>query len=1261
LKIKRIEICGFKSFVERTSISFPEPITAIVGPNGCGKSNIVDAIRWVMGEQSAKHLRGRAMDDVIFAGSETRGPTGMAEVSLTFDARALGQDAAPGGVPWGAVGPEEVVVTRRLYRGGDSEYLLNGVPSRLRDVVEFFLGTGVGSKAYAIIEQGRIGFIVSSRPDDRRGLFDEAAGITKYKVKKKAAERRMDSTRQHLLRVSDIIGEIESRLRSLRLQAQKAERYKRYKAELRDIELWSAAQRYLGFLAEEKALLAERTDLGERHESNGGTLAVDEASVEVERLAVSEEQSELNAAKDDLFNLSNKAQLGMQRAQHHEDEAAALTARAEAARHEIEDLALRMAENSASIEGLEGQLHALDEQATTSRSDFEAKEHEHEELREALAVARRELDVCLGEIASGQARIARNESERSAAAARRDDLTHRIAAIAVEDTASAERVDALTVEGEGLRESLAVMRARREEMVARRKEEESALAGLRADIGRGELELETLREEAHRRRSRMASLVEIQDRYESFQKGVRAIMQQHREGEGLGGQSGIRGLVADIVQPPPELETAVEAVLGERLGNIIVESHDVGVEAIEFLKARSEGRSSFIPLGLRPTLVPAPAGAVTGQVVYDAMAGATEAVEPAGGVMPTAHPFADLPAGSIESVWPSGDGVRGRLLDLIGYDRSYNVVATYLLGDVLVVDDLKRAIALWRETKTDKTIVTLEGEVVDPHGVVTGGSRESAVAGVLEQKREIRELEEIVAKVDADYQAALARHVETKQRLADVTRSLEEIGAALRSDEVAIVSQQKDLDRASEELRRLQMRRAQLESQAGDLRRSLGDSERRYEDASAALESDRVRVDEDERRAGDLRGSTLALADQVDDLIGELTARKVAAAQAEDRRQNARSTLQRLGIERQQQAQRARRLEETIADELERAGTLRTDGVRLRDEAALWQAEAEALARAHAERQTATEQRQTRLAAREAELRVLRAEVARLGQALARVELRCQEATLRRTSLEEQVAGRYRDVQLAGVVIDYHLRPLVGEREEARMTELRGLIERMGEINLTAIEESEELQKRFDFLTTQKADLESAIAQLETAIEKINRASRKRFRETFDAVNAKFCEVFPRLFGGGRAHLSLTDESDLLETGVEIIANPPGKKVMQNIELLSGGEKALTAVSLLFAIFLVKPSPFCLLDEVDAPLDEANVGRFNEVVREMTDRSQFIMITHNRRTMEIADRRCGITMEEPGVSKLVAVNLRGGKGNMGRATVATVSASQASA
>ncbi|HVZ73121.1 MAG TPA: chromosome segregation protein SMC [Polyangia bacterium] len=1233
MKIKRIEICGFKSFVDKTAISFPDPITSIVGPNGCGKSNVVDAIRWVMGEQSAKHLRGRAMEDVIFSGSESRGPAGLAEVSLTFDARGLATDVSPDGVPWGMVGPEEIVVTRRLYRDGESEYLLNGVPSRLRDVVEFFLGTGVGSKAYAIIEQGRIGFIVSSRAEDRRGLIDEAAGITKYKTKKRAAERRMESTRQHLLRVSDVIGEIEGRLRSLRLQAQKAERYKRYKAELKDLDLWSSAQRFLGHLAEEKSLAAELEVVREQHGTVSATLEVEEATIEAERLSVTEEAHELATAKDELFALSNKAQLGMQRAQHEDDEALQLTARAEAARREIDELTARATEDGAQIEELDGQLARFEDDARDSQSAYAEKGAEHEALRAALGDARRELDAALSELGSARARIARHEAERAAAEQRRDDLSGRLEGLAAEAATADERVAALTADDEGLRESLAAVRARRDERTARKQAAAERQAGLKTDVSRGELELETLREEAHRRRSRLASLSEIQDRYESFQKGVRAIM-QHREDLGPTAGEGIRGVVADIVQPPPDLETAVEAVLGERLGNIIVESHEVGLEAIEFLKQKSEGRSSFIPVGLRGAapFAMSMSAAPAGEVVFDAGV-AVEAPAPTPIFAPTPDAMA----------WPTGDGVRGPMLDLIGYDRRYDKIATYLLGDVVVVENLRRALELWRETRTTKTIVTLEGEVIDPQGVVTGGAKESATAGVLEQKREIRELEEVVARLESDTQAALARHVEKKQALADVTAELDQLAGELRADEMELFGQQKDLDRATEELRRFVARRAQLETQSADLQRSREDAEARAATATEALAADTAVVEETSSRGDELRIRSQELGGQLDAVVEALTALKVAAAQAEDRRRNATTTIERLRTEKAAHEARAERLAQTIAEETARAETLRTDAVRLRDEASLWQAEAEARARAHHERQDALEERQTSLAKREAELRVTRADDARLAQTLNKLGMRHQEVALKRTSLEEHVSDRYRDVTLAAVVQDYHLRPLFADVEEERAKELRGLIERMGEINLTAIEESEELQTRFDFLTAQKTDLESAISQLETAIEKINRASRKRFRETFDAVNAKFKEVFPRLFGGGHAHLSLTEHEDLLEAGVEIIANPPGKKVSQNIELLSGGEKALTAVSLLFAIFLIKPSPFCVLDEVDAPLDEANVGRFNQAVREMTDRSQFIIITHNRRTMEIADRLCGITMEEPGVSKLVAVNLKGSR------------------
>jgi chromosome segregation protein len=1237
VKIKRIEICGFKSFVDKTSISFPDPITSIVGPNGCGKSNVVDAIRWVMGEQSAKHLRGRAMEDVIFAGSESRGPAGFAEVSLSFDARSLAADAVAGGVAWGAARPEEIVVTRRLYRDGQSDYLLNGVPSRLRDVVEFFLGTGVGSKAYAIIEQGRIGFIVSSRPEDRRGLIDEAAGITRYKSKKKAAERRMDSTRQHLLRVTDIVGEIEGRLRSLRLQAQKAERYKRYKGELRDLDLWSSSQRYLGHLADEKSAIAELSEVRERHDLDAAALSVEEAGVEAERLLGAEEANELAAAKEDLFALSNRAQLGMQRAAHHESEATELTSRAESGRKEAEELRARAIARGADVEEITAQLSEIDGDAERREREHDLEARLQDVRRAALIEARGALDGAVGEMASASARLARLGAERTAAMAGREDLAGRLAGLAGEEDAAHERLSALTSDESEFQERVLALRERVEAARHRAADEEAQLTALRADLGRGELELETLREESHRRRSRLASLSEIQERYESFQKGVRAIMQEHQQGGGRAGVTGIEGIVADIMRPPPELETAVEAVLGERLGNVIVESHQAGVEAIQFLKQKSEGRSSFIPIALR---------AQRGEVLYDAMGsiGSSGSSGSSGGADGGLTPLVDPAA--VADVWPDAPGVRGKMLDLISYDRKYDAVATYLLGDVLVVEDLERALALWRETRTTKTIVTLEGEVIDPHGVVTGGSRESALAGVLEQKREIRELEAVMQRLDADVEAALGRHVAKKQAAADVGRARDEGAVALRADEMALLGQEKDLERLVEERRRLEARRAALAVQTVDLTRAREESDARLQAATTALSEDAATLEDAERRAGELRLQTLALADEVDRGVAQLTTLKVAATQATERRKNARQTLERLLSDRAADEARAARLDGTIAEDLARGEGLRAQVVELRREAELAQAEAEARARAHGERQSALEARQTALAAREAELRAARAEVSRLAQAASRLELRSREAGMRRSGIEEQVADRYRDVVIAEVVYDYHLRALFAEVEETRAEELRGLIERMGEINLTAIEESEELQKRFDFLTTQRSDLESAISQLETAIEKINRASRKRFRETFDAVNAEFQAIFPRLFGGGHAHLALTDESDMLETGIEI-----------------------TAVSLLFAIFLVKPSPFCVLDEVDAPLDEANVGRFNQVVREMTEFSQFIIITHNRRTMEIADRLCGVTMEEPGVSKLVAVNLRssgpegkdGKSEKIGRAQIATATAAPAQA
>jgi chromosome segregation protein len=416
------------------------------------------------------------------------------------------------------------------------------------------------------------------------------------------------------------------------------------------------------------------------------------------------------------------------------------------------------------------------------------------------------------------------------------------------------------------------------------------------------------------------------------------------------------------------------------------------------------------------------------------------------------------------------------------------------------------------------------------------------------------------------------------------------------------------------------------------------------QDALAQLAAERETVEDSDGTIEELRAKVSTLAESVDALMAELSTVKVAAAQAADRRRAARDSVDRLSRDIAEHERKRGQLDEESARDLARADSLRQESEQLRQEASQLQGELAERSRSFTEKQSAAEERSGALARRDAELKAMRAKVAELTHELGSLDLRCQQVAMRLEALDEQTRDRYAEiVHVATILCDFHDRPISGDAEEGRIRELRGLVERMGDINLTAIEESAELQKRYDFLTAQKADLESAISRLETAIDKINRASRKRFRDVFDAVNMKFQEVFPNLFGGGKAHLALSDDGDLLETGVEIIANPPGKKVLQNIELLSGGEKALTAVSLLFAIFLVKPSPFCVLDEVDAPLDDANVGRFNSAVRHMTDQSQFIIVTHNQRTMEIADKLCGITMEESGVSRLVAVNLRSRK------------------
>jgi len=1180
MKIRSIEIQGFKSFCDRAVVRFDAATTAIVGPNGCGKSNIVDAIRWTMGEQSPQKLRGKAMEEVIFAGSETRGPVGVAEVAITYE--------NTGGLPPQYASYSEIVVARRLYRDGASEYLINKLPVRLRDVVDLFLGTGVGRAAYSIIEQGRVGFIVSAKPEDRRSILEEAAGVTKYRAKKRVAERRMESTRQNLLRLGDILAEIEKQVGALRRQAQKAERYKRYRTEMRDLELWAATFRMLELHGERGVVGAERDAAQARRSEVASDLARREAEVETSRLALTEEEHALLQLTERSFALSNEAQLTEQGIKIKGENAEAETRQAERQAHEAQLHAAHVAELLASVAQLEGAAAALSARREEQSVDLASAEAAYKERRSAVQTIEAEVGAVRDRVAAEQAALAAAEASHQALGGEHVALRERLLRLQGERTGRGGREAELLREMEALHDRLGASRGLRERQAQALFEARDVLARLRERVERAAIEVEALRDELHRRRSRLGSLKEIERRYEGFQRGVRAIM------NGSERRQGVRALVAEILSSPAEYEPALEAVLGERLGNVIVDSPETGALAIEFLKRQAEGRSSFIPLELR-------AG--------------------------NAH------SGEL----PVGDGVRGPLLSLIDCDPSYTHVAGHLLGDVVVVEDLPRALDLWRRNGHKKTLVTLDGETVDPHGVVTGGSRDDG-SGVLAQKREIRELEQIVAALQAQLFEAEQRLVTLQGEQQAASRRVEGLVEEGRLAELALLSDDKDLARLGSELESVRgamlrndedlcsagARCAAVERECADLLRRVDASRALLEELRAAtttLQDDaaaaRAELDRAQEATTEARVRLAATENQV---LSERT----RSEEAQLRQRQEAERAERLAAEAEMSRRRAAQLGLERVGLVERLGPLVQQAARLKSEVELRTLEHQA--------------RQADLHSEEAALRQVRQAQAALGEQVADLQLRAQKLEMDHAAVLDRIWERWR-IDLLRVAGDYHMRSVPGDAETARVDELSQIIERMGEVNAHADLEYRELCERRDALAAQKDDVQKALSDLVEAIARINRESKKLFRETFDAVNERFRQVLPRLFQGGRAELVLTDENNLLESGVDIVVQLPGKR-LQTLELLSGGEKALTAVSLLFAIFLHRPTPFCLLDEVDAPLDDANVGRFAEMVREMSQGSQFILITHNKRTMEAADQLYGVTMEQPGVSKIVSVRLR---------------------
>ncbi|MDD2336549.1 MAG: chromosome segregation protein SMC [Geobacteraceae bacterium] len=1173
--ISRLEIHGFKSFADKVSLEFQKGVTAVVGPNGCGKSNIVDAIRWVMGEQSAKTLRGKNMEDTIFGGTELRKPLGMTEVSLFFST----QD---GRVPAKYLNFSEIKVTRRLYRDGDSEYLLNGTPCRLLDISELFMDTGAGAKAYSIIEQGRIGMILSSKPEERRLIIEEAAGVTKFKARKQVALKKIEVTRQNLLRIGDIVAEIRRQMNALQRQAKKAEKFREYREELKEIELLFSVAGYCRMISDKAGIEAQIALLQDRMTAKVLEIEKSSLSLDERKLLLLEEEKKLAEAQEESYRLKGEITGCESRIGFERKEQAGLEERIARFTQELATIGTQTAEAEDELRTLEDLEKSLVVELSREEEELVASEEVLARLAEEERVAVSGLEERRRELFAIVAEISQFNNQATAASRRLQSLQEQLERNRREGLGLHEKLHDVKGRVSELEVMYRTLTGQKQELVAQLDELRVRDDDLRKSLEGIEHSFLAEKDSLNKNASRLHSLQELEAQFAGYGRGVRSLCLAEPFKERL------QGVIADILEVSEEYEVALEAALSDRLQYVICRGERDAKEALSYLKETTGGRCSLIQLALSRPLLP------------------------------------DPPEGA------------ERFLDRITVAEENRGMAETLLAYTFVTDTIDSALRLGA-ANPHLTFVTMQGDMVNGGGILHGGSMEAAQQGLIHKKRQIKELSALVKGLTARVAKLESQRAYLRGEVHTTENATKDARQELHRLEIQLVNTEKDLQRVREELQRIEERLAlkelednQLREEFESLEAEMGVSNRERE----LCETRRVAV-EDELAV--LRGSLDNGQREIGDARDDLTARKVRLAALCEKRESGQNTMKRVNENIQDLQARHARLETELQHAIrERQGIAESRSKSDEELKKLlenqWQADE--LCRTIRLRY---EHEASLVQEGEASLKELRGIGEQISREMGDRNLKLTEASMLLRNLEATVAEKYR-CAIADLIPRYAHRECDEPGMLTRQTELMGLIEGIGEVNLTAIEEFRELEERFEFLSGPKSDLEESLHGLQQAIQRINRTTRKRFLDTFTLVNEKFQEVFPRLFCGGRAQLKLTDEENLLETGIDIIIQPPGKK-LQNVNLLSGGEKALTAVALMFAIFLIKPAPFCLLDEVDAPLDEANIGRFNEMVREMSSFSQFIIITHSKASMANADSLYGVTMEEPGVSKLVSVKL----------------------
>lgn len=1184
MKLKKLEICGFKSFYDKAVIDFPLGICAIVGPNGCGKSNIIDALRWIMGETSVKQLRGKVMEDIIFAGAQGKDPMNMAEVALTLD-------NSEGSAPPEYNDYTEICITRRLYRSGETGYFLNKRPCRLKDIHNIFLGSSMGARSFSVIAQGSIGAITDATPHERRIYIEEAAGVTRYKTRKTEALRKVEQTNQNLLRVQDILTEVERQMGSLKRQAQKAEIYQNYRQRIKLMDISLSYLRYREISRELRELDANLQKLTNSAAEHGTLMSRLDAQLEAMRLRQEQKNEAIERKRTlkfnqqrDVDNLENELRHTKMESERLHGEINDLTQRHVNLNAQNEDLAREIAQ-------IETDSAKIREQITVLRNALNEKESHAQTFSTQNAELTAQLRRAQSSYMDLAAKEAKYKNQFETKHNSRESLKRRLAKTDEEAALARREIETARHKENDAKERLNAHKQRAEELELELRDQRAEIERHRAALRESVKNLQTLEVERGALKSRLNVLAKMETNLEWYKDGAKAVIKRFNEGA-----TGLAAVVADILTAAPPYDTLLETVLEDRLQYFIMQDLNAVRQTLAFLKEGDKGRGGFL-------------------------------------------------ARSALKLNPKFKSLPNRLLAKVTVKAGFEEIAEAFLGDVVLANDLNAALELMPALNADARVVTLNGEVVYVNGLIVGGHSKDA-GGILIKKQELRELSAQMEALETTLEMTrkAQKQIEDDVREAEMLLS-EKNGerAYLQNDlleaEKELYSAGQNLKNALRHLEILELEQEQLMGESQDLEDEISKFKaaiKSLEAEVAAALAESERVNQEIFRLGD---SSKALNDEIADLRvnisntnGELESLQTSLRRLTQFQKDSTARFEALNRELNQKQTRLNEIFAQTATHQERIDKAHAVLAEISRELGQNEDEFNAL--------------RNELAQNDEAVGKLAGERAAVRQKMQTLELERAQKQARLENMMLQMQDRYntpfvnlmQEFETNGQKpVDAKGAALTVAQIESLLDDLRQKISKITDVNLNAIEDYNQQKERADFLNTQKADLEAALKDLHGLINRINKISQEKFMDIFNNINLKINEVFPKLFNGGSAQLVLMHDENEQEAGVEMLIHPPGKKLTR-LSLLSGGEKALSAIAFIFAVFLLKPSSFCLLDEIDAPLDETNVIRFNELLKMIGQKSQILMITHNKYSMSFADMLFGVTMEQKGVTKIVSVN-----------------------